>query len=265
MLPVSRATIVIPARTFSRRIPCKPLVEIGGRPLVAVVASQACKIDGAQEVLVVTDSDEVADAVAGICDCVIETRPAWCGTQRVAMAFHRVPSLFPTRFDPASIVINWQLDEPFVSPDDVGRLITLVKVANDPDAIATLVCQMPKGSEGFVRHVVGARLTECDEYRHGKVAKFKRGAGGLQGYRRHVGVYGFSATALHRLATIEQSKMARKQDLEQIAWQEAGFVLSTTEIKAPCMSIRTPADVAAANKMLGRPKHARIDARRVSV
>ena len=262
MLSTSRATIAIPARIGSKRIPRKPLIDIAGKPLVVRVAEAALKCEAAQEVVVVTDSHDVADAVQGTCDVIIEDRLTWCGTARIALAWARVPSLFPVRQEPTNIIINWQIDEPFVSPEDVGRLMTLVHWQPHPRKIVTLVCHMPSPLDGFRPSVVSAAVRKTDGLGHGETNRFSRSGACMAGARRHIGIYGFAATALQELATVKQTRRAKTNDLEQLAWVDAGFCLSTTEIDPPRLSVRTMEDVAAANELLGRPKHVRIDVRR---
>ena len=54
--------VVIPARHASTRLPGKPLLDIGGKPMVQHVVERACA-SGADEVLVATDDARIAAAV----------------------------------------------------------------------------------------------------------------------------------------------------------------------------------------------------------
>src|SRR5687768_8655190 len=53
--------VVIPARYASARLPAKPLLEIGGRPMIQWVIAAAVQ-SGADEVLVATDDERIAAA-----------------------------------------------------------------------------------------------------------------------------------------------------------------------------------------------------------
>ncbi|MGH6610962.1 MAG: cytidylyltransferase domain-containing protein, partial [Burkholderiaceae bacterium] len=53
--------VVIPARYGSTRLPAKPLLDIGGRPMIQWVIELAVR-SGAEEVLVATDDKRVAAA-----------------------------------------------------------------------------------------------------------------------------------------------------------------------------------------------------------
>ena len=50
--------VVIPARYASTRLPAKPLLDLGGKPMVARVAERAL-LSGAEEIWVATDHPEV--------------------------------------------------------------------------------------------------------------------------------------------------------------------------------------------------------------
>ena len=54
--------VVIPARYESSRLPGKPLVDIGGQPMIVRVARSAAA-SGALDVIVATDDERVASAV----------------------------------------------------------------------------------------------------------------------------------------------------------------------------------------------------------
>ena len=53
--------VVIPARYASTRLPGKPLLDIGGRPMIQWVI-EAARRSRADEVLVATDDARIADA-----------------------------------------------------------------------------------------------------------------------------------------------------------------------------------------------------------
>ncbi|MGD8788871.1 MAG: NTP transferase domain-containing protein, partial [Burkholderiales bacterium] len=76
--------VVIPARYASTRFPGKALAQLHGKSMVAHVVDRA-RESGAAEVIVATDDQRIADAVAG-CDCAVAmTRTDHAsGTDRIA-------------------------------------------------------------------------------------------------------------------------------------------------------------------------------------
>src|SRR5208283_647705 len=103
-------TAIIPARFASTRLPGKPLLDLGGRPMVVRVAERA-RASGAQRVAVATDDPRIVEAVvrAGFESCLTRAdHPT--GTDRLAEAV----SLLGLADD--ALVVNVQGDEPLIDP-----------------------------------------------------------------------------------------------------------------------------------------------------
>ncbi|MYF49149.1 MAG: NTP transferase domain-containing protein, partial [Gammaproteobacteria bacterium] len=80
---MSAFRVVIPARYGSTRLPGKPLLRIGGTAMVVRVAEQA-RLAGADEVIVATDDERVAEVVAAGGFAAVMTDPNHgSGTDRV--------------------------------------------------------------------------------------------------------------------------------------------------------------------------------------
>ena len=55
---MSAFKVVIPARYGSQRLPGKPLLDIGGKPMIQHVFERACE-SGAEEVVIATDDARI--------------------------------------------------------------------------------------------------------------------------------------------------------------------------------------------------------------
>src|ERR1700689_5322766 len=76
--------VVIPARFGSTRLPAKPLLQIGERPLIQWVWQSAVD-SGAASVLVATDDERIrAAALKFGADCVMTSPHHVSGTDRIA-------------------------------------------------------------------------------------------------------------------------------------------------------------------------------------
>lgn len=145
---------VVPARLGSTRLPNKPLVDIGGRPMVVHVAERARR-SGAVQVIVATDSQQVLDAVAAHGFTVLLTRADHpSGTDRLAEVASRLG------WPDDTIVVNVQGDEPLIDPDLIGDVAR--HLAEHPDcAIATAAHAVDTRAEIFdpnaVKVVIDAR------------------------------------------------------------------------------------------------------------
>jgi 3-deoxy-manno-octulosonate cytidylyltransferase (CMP-KDO synthetase) len=102
--------VVIPARFSSTRLPGKPMLLIGGKPMVVRVAEQAAQ-SGAQQIWIATDHQPIMAAMHehGFKACMTKAdHPS--GTDRIAEVVlqHNWPD--------DTIVVNVQGDEPLIPP-----------------------------------------------------------------------------------------------------------------------------------------------------
>ncbi len=102
--------VVIPARFASTRLPGKPMLDIGGKPMVIRVAEQAAK-SGAQQIIIATDHPPIIAAAQeqGFQACMTRADHA-SGTDRIAEVAAQQGWADDT------IVVNVQGDEPLIPP-----------------------------------------------------------------------------------------------------------------------------------------------------
>src|SRR5438270_11844445 len=76
---------VIPARLGSSRLPRKPLLSLGGEPLIIVVTRRIAELGICDRLVVATDAKEIANVVAEAGFEPVMTSPDHAsGTERVA-------------------------------------------------------------------------------------------------------------------------------------------------------------------------------------
>ena len=107
--------IVIPARYKSKRLPGKPLANIGGLPMIVRTYNQCKKVVDKNRIIVATDSLKIKK----VCDnynirSIITSNKCLTGTDRVAEVAKKINCNF---------YINVQGDEPFFNPQDLKKLI----------------------------------------------------------------------------------------------------------------------------------------------
>ena len=107
--------VVIPARYKSKRLPGKPLANIGGLPMIVRTYNQCTKVINKKNIIVATDSFKIQK----VCDqynikSIITSNKCLTGTDRVAEVAKKIKCNF---------YINVQGDEPFFNPNDLKMLI----------------------------------------------------------------------------------------------------------------------------------------------
>lgn len=253
-----KAAIVIPARYASTRLPGKPLLAETGKSIIQHVYEQAAQAQRASRIIVATDDERIANAVAAFGGEAIMTSPDHeTGTARVAEAAAELD---------ADIIVNLQGDEPEIDPDDLDALIAIQALGKS--FASTLACRFPETAIGgsgspddpsAVKVIMGEALAvgvNRARYFTRRLCAYPREAdGGIkepQRYYLHVGVYAFSRSSLAAFATAPCGALEASERLEQLRILEMGKVIAVGEVKAAPPGIDTPDDYAAFVKRMSR-------------
>lgn len=233
-----RAAIVVPARFASTRFPGKPLAIIAGVSLIRRVWEQAAAAKKAAAVYVATDDERIADHVREFGGKVVSPEGDFrTGTDRVAAALDVIEGLEGQSFDQ---VVNVQGDEPLIDPQSIDSLIEVL--ASDPTVdIATLACDIQSDEEFAARDVVKV-VTDLA----GNALYFSRAPVPHQGRaigRRHVGLYGYQAGVLRRLAALAISPLEAAESLEQLRALQNGLKIRVLRTDKPHFGVDRPEDV----------------------
>jgi 3-deoxy-manno-octulosonate cytidylyltransferase (CMP-KDO synthetase) len=218
--------VVIPARYASTRLPGKPLLDIGGRPMVRHVAERAMA-SGASRVVVATDDERIAAALEGLAGVdAMMTDPALpSGTDRAAAVAERLG------WDERAVVVNVQGDEPFMPPELIRQAAELLE-RDAAAGIATLATPIDTLDEfldpNAVKVVAGADGAAL-YFSRAPIPWTRDGAPlGLasqtqhDGALRHVGLYAYRVGTLARITRMPPSPLEQREKLEQLRALEAG-------------------------------------------
>jgi 3-deoxy-manno-octulosonate cytidylyltransferase (CMP-KDO synthetase) len=238
-------TVLVPARLASTRLPGKPLLDIGGLPMVVRVARQAERSNAAQ-VVVATDAQEVAAACQAHGVQHVMTRADHAsGSDRLAEACERLA------LDGGHIVVNVQGDEPLIEPDLIDRCAALLD--EHPDCpVGTVAHPIEETADWLNPNVVKVVLDAA-----GRALYFTRAAvpylrDGTPGQLpsdptplRHLGLYAYRAGFLRRFPTLPQAPIERTEALEQlrVLWHGERIAVHITDT-APGTGVDTPEDLA---------------------
>ena len=239
--------VVIPARYASTRLPAKPLLDLGGKPMVARVAERALQ-SGASEVWVATDHDGVFSACREHGLNVLMTRADHpSGTDRLA----EVVALRDWADD--AIVVNVQGDEPLIDPDMIAGAAR--QLAASGADIATLAHGSEDAADFFNPNVVKVVCRENGDALYFSRAPipyardhFAREAGGetlpssFPAFR-HVGLYAYRARFLKAYAALTPSPLESFEALEQLRALWHGYRITVSiSGELPIPGVDTPED-----------------------
>lgn len=231
--------VIIPARYSSRRLPGKPLVNLGGKPLIQRVFERALHIKNATEVIIVTDSHLVESAAKTFhASVMMSPSNISSGSERVGFVAKKLN---------AEIIVNLQGDEPFISTEAIDEAILVLK--NDPLInISTVACPLKSEDEWHNPSVVKVLVdTEMNAIYFSRSAipffrdeKFHP----LHQLLRHIGVYVFRKEFLMKFLEWEQTPLEKIEKLEQLRILEKGYKIRVIKTEKNSLGVDTPEDVA---------------------
>ena len=235
---------VIPARLQSTRFPKKMLAPLFGKPLLQWTWEAACRVERFDQVLIAVDSEELALAAQKFGAQVLMTSPT------CASGTDRLIELRQSQKMRADIWVNWQGDEPFVSPRAIEDLLqsaphdgadlwTLKKRLTNPQEIATphiskVVCDAQGFALYFSRHPI----------------PYVRDLGTETEFFKHIGMYAFSDQALEKLATLPPCALEKSEQLEQLRFLYHGLRVRVHATEEEPFGIDLPEHLAQAEKKI---------------
>lgn len=230
--------VVIPARFAAKRLPGKPLIEFGGRPLLQHVY-QAAVNSKAAEVVIATDDERIETAARGFGARVVMTSPTHrSGTDRIA----ETVSLL--QLHGSRIVVNVQGDELGLPPVLIDQVAG--NLAGNRDAsMASLYTPVKSAQEmhnpNCVKVVVDAL---------GYALLFSRSAipwNAPDIACRHIGIYAYTCEFLKRYTALPACEPEQAERLEQLRALYHGYrIHMQPAVMEPGLEINTPEDAQAA-------------------
>lgn len=243
-----RFTVVIPVRYASVRLPAKPLLDIGGKPMIVRVY-EAARRSRAADVVVATDDERIASA------CRAAGAPVEMTAAHHASGTDRIAELVQRRgFDDDAIVVNVQGDEPLLPPRLVDQVAELLASRAEAD-LATLVADVRDERSFRDPNVV---KVVCDEagyalYFSRAPIPFPRDAGVPADVRRHVGLYAYRAASLRTLAAAPPCGIERAERLEQLRALWIGLRIAVADaVEVPPRGVDTEEDLTEVRRIVER-------------
>lgn len=242
-----RVITIIPARYASTRFPGKPLVDIGGKPMIIRVVERAIEVT--PDVVVATDDERILSVVKEHGYQAVMTSPDHhSGTERCLEAYELLGK-------EADILINLQGDEPFIADEQIRLLTSAFETQGDHEAvdIATLAQPFPSttSNEELANpnavKVVRSSTSGNALYFSRSVIPYLRGCEGpwaLQHqYLKHIGLYAFRTKILPQIQALPPSPLEQGESLEQLRWLDAGLRIRVMLSDHATIGIDTPEDL----------------------
>ena len=232
---MNKTAIIIPARYGSSRLEGKPLIEVGGKPIIQWAYEKAQLAKTADIIIVATDDERIYNAVIKFGGNVEMTSTAHkCGSDRIKEVVMRHPEI--------KYIVNLQGDEPLIKPESIDEVAKNVQEDETAD-ISTLIRKIsPKEAEN-------PNLVKCIRDINGYALYFSRAKipyernEGKSDFYGHLGIYGYKREALIKMTELPQTSYEMSESLEQLRALQNGMKIKTSIVNFVPVGIDTAEDL----------------------
>lgn len=228
---------VIPSRIGSTRLPRKPLLPIKGKPMVQWVYENARSCPAISEVIVATDSEEIAAVIQAIDGNVMLTPSDLpTGSDRVAFAASCYPDV--------DVVINLQGDEPFVTSTMLLELITPYLEGESPSMTTLAYPLRPSDYHNpDIVKVILDRNNHAIYFSRSPIPFFRTDNKTIAPpVYHHVGLYAFKRDFLKCYTQLAPTPLEQIEMLEQLRAIENGYKIKVCLTAQATLEINTFAE-----------------------
>ncbi|MBA3712969.1 MAG: 3-deoxy-manno-octulosonate cytidylyltransferase [Pyrinomonadaceae bacterium] len=245
--------VIIPARYNSIRLPGKPLLSIGGRPMILRVVERALAAQCVSRAIVATDDGRIFDVVRSAGYEAAMTSPDHAtGSDRLAEV--------AAGLDDCELIVNVQGDEPLIPAETIDCAVKAL--IDDPDACVSTTSETINGardvlSPDVVKVVADARgralyfsrapipYPREAARRHGSLeAALVADASLLKQFRKHTGLYVYRRAFLLEYTQWPQTRLEQTEALEQLRMLEHGAAIRVVDAPSPSIGVDTAEDLA---------------------
>ena len=235
---------LIPARLNSSRLEKKLIKDLDGIPIIVRTYKNVVSTNLFKEVIVVTDADEIVEILKKHNIKFLKSLKSHnTGTDRIGE--------FADKFN-SDIIVNVQGDEPFISKDDLIKIINEFKC--DSNNLVNVVSLMIKLSN--IDEINNPNNVKVVVDNNNDSILFSRSIIPFDrddlkpNYYKHIGVYAFRTLYLKKFAKYDQTPLEKAEMIEALRIVEHGEKIRMIEIFKEHVSIDTIDDLKMAESIL---------------
>lgn len=212
--------------------------------MIQRVYEQASRSKVLSELVIATDDLRIYDEANGFNGKAMMTSPAHRnGTERCGEVLRHFPGY--------DYCINIQGDEPFVHPEQIDLLGTLL---DGEVKLATIVREIEDPADldnEAIMKVIFNRQSEAIYFSRTCIP-FVRDLPKAEWLKKHIfykhiGMYGYRKDVLEEIIGLTPGNLEQAESLEQLRWMEAGYKIKVGISKHDSFGVDTPEDLLKAN------------------
>jgi len=231
-----QTAVIIPARYGSTRLNGKPLIEVGGKPIIQWVFEKAVQATLADRVIIATDNQKIYETAllfGAEAEMTLESHNS--GSDRIAEVVERHPEI--------GYIVNLQGDEPMIDPENIDKVIRLVKFDDAAD-VSTLVTEIKNKKDAENPNQVKCVFdnNQFALYFSRSKIPYERNEGHAKIYG-HIGIYGYKREALFAMTHAPQTSLELSESLEQLRVLQMGMKIKVDVVEEKPIGIDTIEDL----------------------
>ncbi|WP_025125803.1 3-deoxy-manno-octulosonate cytidylyltransferase [Myroides odoratimimus] len=236
---------VIPARYASTRFPAKLMEDLAGKTIIRRTYEATLATGLFDDVFVATDSELIYNEIINHGGkAVMSVKEHESGSDRIAEAVKDIE---------ADIVINVQGDEPFVSKENLEKLIDIFQ-RDETKQVDLASLMTPINEWATIENPNNVKVVVDDTntalYFSRSVIPYPRDKEVKVQYYQHIGVYAFRKEALLEFTTLPMKFLEASEKLEQLRYLEYGKRIKMAITKHLGIGIDTPEDLERAKQII---------------
>jgi len=234
---------VIPSRIASTRLPRKPLSLIQNKPMVQWTYENAARCKALTEIVVATDSEEIAEVIHRCGGKTLMTDPhIQTGSDRVAAVAKAYPDM--------DVIINLQGDEPFIKAKMLEQLIAPYLEGETPDmtTLAYPILSPDEFSDPGAVKVITDIHHNALYFSRAPIPYFR--VENKAPVYHHMGLYAFRRDFLLKYTTLSQTPLEKTESLEQLRALEHGYKIRVCLTEERTLEINTPEELESAQSFV---------------
>ncbi|MEK6512662.1 3-deoxy-manno-octulosonate cytidylyltransferase [Myroides odoratimimus] len=236
---------VIPARYASTRFPAKLMEDLAGKTIIRRTYEATLATGLFDDVFVATDSELIYNEIINHGGkAVMSVKEHESGSDRIAEAVKDIE---------ADIVINVQGDEPFVSKENLEKLIDIFQ-RDEAKQVDLASLMTPINEWATIENPNNVKVVVDDTntalYFSRSVIPYPRDKEVKVQYYQHIGVYAFRKEALLEFTTLPMKFLEASEKLEQLRYLEYGKRIKMAITKHLGIGIDTPEDLERAKQII---------------
>ena len=224
---------LIPTRIGSSRLPAKPLLEIGGIPLIIHTYKRSKLSKKLDDVIICCDDKKILKVAKKYkAKCVMTSKHHNNGTERIT----EVALKLNRKYD---YIVDIQGDEPLISPDHIDKVVEFHKKNGDFDIILPTLKIKLADNQNLIKVVSDKKDNVLYLSRSKIPLEFKSKT---PYFKKHLSIISFKKESLIKYSSSKKTQLEKIEDIELLRALEIGLKIKTIDLKGDSFSIDVKED-----------------------